>query len=82
MVRWTAGSAVTTAYGQRSVRALVLAMYSSGANDGFLIRDATEGQDAEQQFFAREKGETRRSWSSPSSPRPEGRRAASGPRPP
>ena len=33
-------------------------MYSSGANNGFLIRDATENQDAEQQFHAREKGET------------------------
>jgi hypothetical protein len=32
-------------------------MYSSGSNNGFLIRDATESQDAEQQFHAREKGE-------------------------
>ena len=31
-------------------------MYSSGSNNGFLIKDATEGQDAEQQFHAREKG--------------------------
>ncbi len=33
-------------------------MYSSGTNNGFLIRDATEGQDAEQQLYAREKGES------------------------
>jgi hypothetical protein len=32
-------------------------MYSD-ANHGFLIRDAVEGQDAEQQFHSREKGET------------------------
>jgi hypothetical protein len=32
-------------------------MYA-GSNDGFLIRDAVEGQDAEQQFHSREKGET------------------------
>ena len=31
-------------------------MYSSGANNGFLIRDAAEDQDAEQQFNSREKG--------------------------
>ena len=55
------GSAVTTAsgsgYREWSVAALVQAMYSSGTNNGFLIKDATEGQDAEQQFNAREKGE-------------------------
>jgi hypothetical protein len=32
-------------------------MYSSGSNNGFLIRDATESQDAEQQFHSREKGD-------------------------
>jgi hypothetical protein len=32
-------------------------MFSTGANHGFLIKDATESQDAEQQFHAREKGE-------------------------
>jgi hypothetical protein len=54
------GSAVTTlsgsGYREWSVAALVQAMYSSGTNNGFLIKDATEGQDAEQQFNAREKG--------------------------
>jgi hypothetical protein len=57
----TTGSAVTTTsgtgYRQWSVATIVSAMYSSGSNNGFLIRDATEGQDAEQQFYAREKGE-------------------------
>jgi hypothetical protein len=57
----TTGSAATTTsgtgYRQWSVAAIVQNMYSSGANNGFLIRDATEGQDAEQQFNAREKGE-------------------------
>ena len=37
---------------------MVQAMYSAGTNHGFLIRDATENQDAEQQFFSREKGES------------------------
>lgn len=32
-------------------------MYAPSANHGFLIRDASEGNDAEQQFQAREKGE-------------------------
>ncbi len=31
-------------------------MYSSGQNHGFLIKDAAENQDAEQQLHAREKG--------------------------
>ena len=31
-------------------------MYTE-ANNGFLIRDAVEGQDAEQQFHSREKGQ-------------------------
>ena len=57
----TAGSAATTTsgtgYRQWSVAALVQAMYSSGSNNGFLMKDATESQDAEQQFYAREKGE-------------------------
>src|SRR5918999_1774244 len=57
----TAGSAVTTTsgtgYREWRVEALVSAMYSSGSNHGFLIKDATEGQDAEQQFHAREKAE-------------------------
>ena len=33
-------------------------MLASGVNHGFLIRDAAEGQDAEQQFHSREKGES------------------------
>ena len=33
-------------------------MYSSGQNNGFLVKDKNEDQDAEQQFFAREKGES------------------------
>jgi hypothetical protein len=33
-------------------------MYDAGANYGFLIRDATENMDAEQQFHSREKGES------------------------
>jgi hypothetical protein len=57
----TTGTAATTTsgsgYRQWSVAAMVGAMYSSGQNNGFLIRDATEGQDAEQQFHAREKGD-------------------------
>jgi hypothetical protein len=56
----TTGSAVTTTsgtgYRQWGVAALVQNMYSSGSNNGFLIRDATEGQDAEQQFHSRENG--------------------------
>jgi hypothetical protein len=32
-------------------------MYAE-ANHGFLVRDALEGQDAEQQFHSREKGES------------------------
>jgi hypothetical protein len=38
------------------VTAQVQAMYLE-ANHGFLIRDSVEGQDAEQQFHSREKGE-------------------------
>jgi hypothetical protein len=54
------GAAITTAsgsgYRQWAVTPMVEAMYA-GANHGFLVRDATENQDAEQQFHAREKGE-------------------------
>ncbi|SDU18316.1 parallel beta-helix repeat (two copies) [Jiangella alkaliphila] len=57
----TSGSAVTTTsgsgYREWNVATLVQAMYSSGSNHGFLIKDAAEGQDAEQQFHAREKGD-------------------------
>ena len=45
-------------YRQWDVTAQVQAMLASGANHGFLIRDAAEGQDAEQQFHSREKGES------------------------
>jgi CSLREA domain-containing protein len=57
----TAASAVTTTsgsgYREWDLATLVQAMYSSGSNHGFLIKDAAEGQDAEQQIHAREKGE-------------------------
>jgi hypothetical protein len=57
----TTGTAATTTsgtgYRQWNVAAIVQNQYSSGTNNGFLIRDATENQDAEQQFYAREKGE-------------------------
>jgi hypothetical protein len=57
----TTGSAVTTisgsGYRDWGVAGLVQAMYSTGSNNGFLVRDAVEGQDAEQQLHAREKGE-------------------------
>lgn len=33
----------------------VQAAFDAGANHGFLIRDAVEGQDHEQQFHSREK---------------------------
>jgi hypothetical protein len=58
----TAGDSATTTsgtgYREWGVEAIVQNMYSSGQNNGFLVKDATEGQDAEQQFFAREKGES------------------------
>jgi hypothetical protein len=49
----------TSGSGYRSwtVTTMVGSMYS-GTNNGFLIRDATENQDAEQQFHSREKGES------------------------
>jgi hypothetical protein len=56
----TTGTAATTSSGsgwrEWNVSALVQAMYNSGLNYGFLIRDATENKDAEQQFHSREKG--------------------------
>jgi hypothetical protein len=58
----TIGTPATTSSGsgwrQWNVAAMVQAMYNSGLNYGFLIRDATENKDAEQQFHSREKGET------------------------
>jgi hypothetical protein len=57
----TGGAAATAsgaAYREWNVTAQVQAMYT-GANSGFLIRDAVEsGGGAEQQFHSREKGET------------------------
>jgi hypothetical protein len=56
----TAGAAATTTsgtgYREWNVVTAVQAMYSGGSNHGFLIKDVAEGQDAEQQFHAREKG--------------------------
>jgi hypothetical protein len=67
-VKWsnqpaTTGTAATTTsgsgYRQWSVTALVQTMYDTGANNGFLIRDANEGGGgSEQQFHGREKGES------------------------
>jgi hypothetical protein len=45
-----------TGYREWDVKDQVRAMYSSGAQNGFLIRDAAEGQDSEQQFTSREGG--------------------------
>jgi hypothetical protein len=56
----TIGAAATTSSGsgwrEWNVAAMVQAMYNSGLNYGFLIRDKTENKDAEQQFHSREKG--------------------------
>ena len=56
----TTGSAVTassgTGYRDWNVAAMVTTMYSSGNHNGFLVRDANENQDAEQQYSSREKG--------------------------
>lgn len=59
----TTGAAATTSsgsgYREWDVTAQVQAMYDAGANHGFLIRDAVEGNSsAEQQFHSREKGES------------------------
>jgi hypothetical protein len=66
-VKWsnqpaTTGTAATTSsgsgYRQWNVTAQVQAIYDAGANNGFLIRDATEGGNGyEQQLHAKEKGE-------------------------
>jgi hypothetical protein len=57
----TTGAAATTTsgtgYRQWNVTAQLQATFDAGANHGFLIRDAAEGQDAEQQLNSREKGE-------------------------
>jgi hypothetical protein len=56
----TTGTAATatsgSGYREWDVKAQVAAMYDPGANHGFLVRDAAEGQDSEQQFNSREKG--------------------------
>ena len=56
----TAGPAATTTsgtgYRQWNVQALVQSMYDTGGLHGFLVRDAAENGDAEQQFNSREKG--------------------------
>jgi hypothetical protein len=51
------GERAATGYREWDVATLVQAMYSSGANHGFLIKDSAEDQDAEQQLHAREKGD-------------------------
>jgi len=55
----TTGAAATTSsgsgYREWNVATQVQAMFASGNNWGFLIKDAVENQDAEQQFHSREK---------------------------
>jgi hypothetical protein len=57
----TSGVAATVAsgsgYREWDVKSQVKASYDAGAHHGFLIRDAAEGGDAEQQFHSREKGD-------------------------
>ncbi len=56
----TSGAAATTAsgsgYRQWNVTAQVQAMFTAGVNNGFLIRDANENQNHEQQFNSRQNG--------------------------
>ena len=58
----TTGAAVSISSGSGSgyrewnVAPMVQTMYTSGEHNGFLIRDANENQDAEQQYHSREKG--------------------------
>jgi hypothetical protein len=58
----TVGTAATTSSGSGSgyrtwnVASMVAAMYSTSEHNGFLIRDANENQDSEQQYHSREKG--------------------------
>ncbi|MGH8837674.1 MAG: DNRLRE domain-containing protein, partial [Jiangellaceae bacterium] len=58
----TTGLVATTpsagGYREWTVATQVQSMYDSGINQGFLIRDAVEGADAEQQFHGREKGDS------------------------
>jgi hypothetical protein len=52
----SAPSRSSAGYVELDVRWQLQAMYDAGAHHGFLIRDANENQDAEQQFHSREKG--------------------------
>ncbi len=58
----TAGAAATTSsgfgYREWDVRSQVQVMFSESVSHGFLIRDAAEGADAEQQLHSREKGQS------------------------
>jgi hypothetical protein len=55
----TTGAAATTTsgtgYRQWNVTTQLQAQFTAGAHNGFLVRDAVEGQDAGQQFHSREK---------------------------
>jgi hypothetical protein len=55
-----AGASTASGFGYREwdVSAQVQAMLNEGAHHGFLIRDAVENGDAEQQFHSKEKGES------------------------
>ena len=53
----TAPSRSSAGYLEIDVRWQLQSIYESGANHGFLIRDAAENHDAEQQFYSREKGQ-------------------------
>ena len=57
----TTGTAATTTsssgWREWAVASQVQAMYDTAGHHGFLIRDAVENQDNEQQLFSREKGE-------------------------
>jgi parallel beta-helix repeat protein/predicted outer membrane repeat protein len=59
----TTGTAATTTsgsgYRQWTVTGLVQASFASVASNGFIIRDAAENADAEQQFYSREQGSNR-----------------------
>jgi hypothetical protein len=55
------GSSATTSsgfgYREWNVTSHVNSFFATGVNHGFMVRDAAENQDAEQQFHSREKGE-------------------------
>jgi hypothetical protein len=52
-----ASAASSTGYVEWNVTRMVVEMIGGGTNHGFVIRDAEENADAEQQFHAREKGQ-------------------------